>query len=177
MRNHKAVCYDLDSTMFDVFHREHLAPEGALRADVDNWIDYSKACVGDTPVAGVMKSAKMFKKAGYNIFFVSGRNFEAYDETIAVIEANDIPWDSIRLHKSDDLRHNGEYKVQAIRDYIELGYEIELFFEDHVSVCEMIERETGVPCISVNPRYNDGVGVSLNLNQYPASELVASSAR
>lgn len=157
--------------MFDVQHREHLAPDGPNRGDVENWIAYSKGCVGDTVVAGVAQSARLFHAAGYRIHFVSGRNVEALEETIFVLRLNDVPFDEVRLHRADDLRHNGEYKSEYINSLRERDLEPVLMFEDHVTVCEMIEERTGVSCITIRPRYDDTIGVSFNLNQHP--ELVA----
>jgi glutaredoxin len=156
--------------MFDVQHREHLAPSGADREDVDNWIEYSQACVDDSLVKGVAKTAWMFHVEGYLIHFVSGRNEEAMKQTQETLIKHGVHFDEIRLHKADDLRHNGEYKAEYINQLKERGFEPVLMFEDHVEVCEMIEALTGVPCVTVKPRYVDSVGVSFNLNQH---ELVS----
>jgi hypothetical protein len=171
MNSLKVVCYDLDSTLFDVRHREGLAPDGPNRGDVDNWIAYSKGCIDDTVVEGVAQSARMFHAAGYRIHIVSGRNVEAYEETLEILKRSNIPVDEIRLHSADDLRHNGEYKALYINELKARGFTPELMFEDHIAVCEMIEERTGVPCITVRPRYEDNVGVSFNLNQH--AELVS----
>ncbi len=169
--SNKVVLYDLDSTMFNVEHREHLAPAGTDREDVNNWIAYSKGCISDTVVEGVAQSARMYHEAGYRIHIVSGRNEEAREETILVMALNNVPWDEIRLHAASDLRHNGEYKSLYINELKGRGFEPVLMYEDHVSVCEMIEERTEVPCITVRPRYDDQVGVSFNLSEYP--ELAA----
>lgn len=161
------VCYDLDSTLFDVRHRESLAPADQDRADVNNWIKYSKACINDTVVEGVAASARLYSDLGMLIHIVSGRNEEALWETEVVLRHNNIPWDEIRLHSAKDLRHNGEYKAQYINSLKDRGLVPVLMFEDHATVCEMIEERTGVPCITVRPRYEDNVGVSFNLNEYP----------
>lgn len=162
------VACDLDSTIANTQHREHLAPPGALRADVDNWIAYSQACIGDPVIAGVAELIRILHfAAGYDIHFVSGRNEEALPQTIEWLEKNDIPWAEIRLHAADDLRHNGEYKAQYIKGLIAEGRDVKLMLEDHIEVCEVIEELTGVPCITVRPRYDDNVGVSFNLSQHP----------
>lgn len=160
------ICYDLDSTLFDVSHREHLAPEGENRSAVENWIAYSKGCIADNPVEGVAESARLFSEAGHRIHIVSGRNVEAYEETVFVLNLHGIPFDEIRLHRADDLRHNGEYKAAYINQLFEHGYQPILMFEDHVEVCEIIEEQTGVPCVTVRPRYQDNIGVSFNLGQH-----------
>lgn len=165
--DHLAICYDLDSTLFNVEHRAHLAPEGLDKADNANWIPYSKACVDDEAVEGVAASARLYHAAGFYIYILSGRNIEALDQTILALRLNNIPWDAIRLHRDSDLRHNGEYKVKALNDLKDSGITPVLMFEDHQSVCEAIEKEAGVPCVTVAPRYKDEIGVSFNLNEYP----------
>lgn len=163
----KVIVCDLDSTLANTLHREHLAPEADLRADVENWIPYSKACINDTVIAGVRQALNLYAAAGYLIVFVSGRNEEALEETKQWLFDNKVSCDGIRLHKATDLRHNGEYKANFINELKENGFEPVLMFEDHVSVCEMIEERTGVPCVTVRPRYEDNVGVSFNLSEYP----------
>lgn len=165
----RVICYDLDSTLFDVHHREHLAPPEEDRGPAENWIEYSKGCINDTVVEGVAESARLFSEAGYRIAIVSGRNVEAREETISVLKRYNVPWDILRLQTSTDIRHNGEYKVQFIQELFDQGLHVSLMFEDHISVCEVIESRTGVPCITVRPRYEDGVGVSFN----QASEVTA----
>lgn len=164
------ILYDLDSTLFNVQHREHLSPVGPNRADTQMWVDYSKGCINDTVVEGVAQSARLFKRAGHLIYVVSGRNIEAYQETVDVMAKYNVPWDVIRLHHDDDLRHNGEFKSGYINELKAAGLEPVLMFEDHIEVCEMIEELTGVPCLTVRPRYEDKIGVSFNLGQH--AELV-----
>lgn len=161
----KVISYDLDSTMFNVQHREHLAPEEHLKGALENWIPYSKGCVDDTVVEGIAESARLFKAAGYRIHIVSGRNVEAYDETVWSLNTNDIPYDEIRLHTSDDPRHNGEYKAAYLNSLRDRGLTPMLMFEDHEAVCAIIETQAHVPCITVRPRYEDNIGVSFNLNE------------
>lgn len=166
-KKQQVIVCDLDSTLANTYHREHLAPEMHLREPVENWIPYSKACIDDTVIEGVKRALNLYAEAGMLIHFVSGRNIEALAETIQWLDANEIHWDFVRLHRHDDLRHNGEYKSAYINSLREDGFEPVLMFEDHVSVCEMIEERTGVPCVTVRPRYEDSVGVSFNLSEYP----------
>lgn len=161
----KVVACDLDSTVADTQHREHLAPPADQKANVNNWIPYSMACVDDTPIPGVVAALRSLKEAGHRIFFVSGRNIEAMEATQEWLIKHDIPFDHIRLHRENDLRHNGEYKAQVINSWKNNGFDVRLMLEDHISVCEIIEEKTGVPCLTVRPRYDDKVGVSFNLNQ------------
>lgn len=165
------VLSDLDSTLANVHHREHLAPKSeAERDELKSWIPYSKGCVDDTVVSGVLRALLLHKRGGALIGYVSGRNEEAISETISWLEEVGAPVDLIRLHGENDPRDNADHKVASIKNLQALGYDVALMYEDHVSVCEIIERETGVPCVTVRPRYNDGVGVSFNLARAAATE-------
>jgi hypothetical protein len=156
------VLYDLDSTISNTLHREHLAP-AENREALESWIEYSKACINDPVIEGVAASARLYQRLGAAVGFVSGRNEEARDETIAWLERHSIHPDLLKLHDENDPRHNGEHKAKFVKELQAKGWTVELFFEDHISVCEYIEAETSVPCVTVRPRYEDNVGVSFNL--------------
>lgn len=161
----KVILSDLDSTISHVHHREHLAP-ATDRELLESWIDYSRACIDDEVIEGVAQALRLYREAGYSIGFVSGRNVEAEEETKQWLTKNNIPFDFVRLHTPEDPRHNAEHKVKYIESLQSYGFEVVLMFEDHVSVCQEITEKTGVPCVTVKPHYDDGVGVSFNLSQY-----------
>lgn len=154
----KVVLVDLDSTLYNTKHRDHLAPED--REDTQNWVPYSMACFGDTVVESVKTVVNMLAK-DHLIFIVSGRNNEAYAQTVYRLLEDDVTHDIIRLHTQHDLRNNAEFKVAYLHKLQSLGYEVVLFIEDQVSVAEAIE-EAGVPVLVVNPRYEDKIGVAFN---------------
>lgn len=163
----RIVVCDLDSTIAHTQHREGLAPpDGPERVDVQNWIPYSMACKDDPVIEGVAELLRILHyAAGYDIFFVSGRNAEALLETVDWLNGNDIPWAEVRLHTAQDLRHNGEYKAEYIKSLQDEGRKVMLMLDDQIDVCRIIEERTGVKCITVRPWYEDKVGVSFNLGQ------------
>lgn len=160
------IVTDLDSTLYDVQHREGLAPL-TDRDLLESWIGYSKGCVDDTVVPGVAKALQLLAQAGHRIHVVSGRNVEAYDETLNRLQDDFIPVDEIRLHGASDPRHNAEFKIQYINSLFDRALQPILMFEDHQTVGEAIYRATGVPVVSIRPWYTDNVGVSFNLGQHP----------
>lgn len=155
----KIVISDLDSTLADTRHRAPLAHTGPSSSHED-WIDYSKACIADPPIKGSIAALKLLSKL-YPIYLVSGRNVEAEAETIFWLEMNDVPWTSLRMRSTNDIQHNGEYKVAYLQMLRKQGHDPVLMLEDHVGVAEMVEA-IGVPVLSVNPRYEDTVGVRFN---------------
>ena len=100
--------------------------------------------------------------AQYPLFFVSGRNVEAYTETAEWLKRFEIPVSGLRLRGESDPLHNGEYKVAHIHHLRNIGYEPILMLEDHVSVSKLIQEKTGVKVLTVKPWYEDTVGVNMN---------------
>lgn len=156
------IACDLDSTLCDTKHREYLAPSGEYRESTYSWVDYSLACRDDGLIEGVARALNLFYELGYQIHFVSGRNEEARGATVDWLQRHGVKFHALRLHDHTDVRHNAQYKVGYLKSLQARGYDVRLMFEDHISVCELIEKETSIPCITVKPRYEDHVGVSFN---------------
>ena len=155
----KVVLLDLDCTVADTRHRAHLAPED--KTNTQNWINYSKACVEDIPLAGPIRTVQLLSEQ-YPIFVVSGRNTEARAETLSWMIVHKVPFTRMRLHNRYDIRHNGEYKAAYVRELRAQGYDPILMLEDHEEVSRLVEAE-GVPVLTVNPRFTDTIGVSFNV--------------
>lgn len=154
------VVTDLDGTVYNTQHREYLAPLEKFTGS--NWIEYCKACKGDTPVAGMVAALQIHANNGLPIFLVSGRREEARAETIWRLNEDSVPFFELRLHSDNDIRHNGEYKVDYIEQLKARGYNPVLMYEDIVTVAQMIETQTGVPVVTIKPHYEDLITVSLN---------------
>lgn len=152
------VLSDLDSTLADTRGREKFAAIGGSHED---WIAYSKACIDDAPITGTIAALRLYADAGYPIFLVSGRNIEAEKETRTWLAIHEVPFHHLRLRKSGDIQHNGQYKAAYVRELRDRGFNPVLMFEDHVGVSELIEAES-VPVVTVNPRYEDAIGVNFN---------------
>lgn len=154
------ILSDLDSSLADTRGRAHLASKDATLGHM-GWVEYSKACVTDAPIAGAIATLQLLASSGYPIFLVSGRNIEAEAETRQWLDANNVPFDRLRLRRREDIQHNGEYKVAYVRELRREGLNPVLMLEDHIGVSEMVEAE-GVPVLTVNPRYDDPVGINFN---------------
>jgi hypothetical protein len=152
------VLSDLDSTLADVQHRAHLARLDSQHPN--DWIKYSLACINDTPMAGPVRTLQMLAET-FPIYLVSGRNIEAQDATEEWLNLVGVPYEELRLHRSTDDMHNGRYKVGYIQELRSRGYNPMLMLEDHLAVAAMVEA-VGVPVLSVNPRYDDTIGVAFN---------------
>jgi hypothetical protein len=166
MSKHIVLC-DLDSTLSNTSKREHLAVTSANHAD---WVAYSKACIDDEPIAGVLAAIRGLAKI-YPIYIVSGRNEEAYWETVEWLSNNGITPYGLRLRRANDIGHNGYYKVEHIQELQRRGLQPIMMFEDHEGVADMVEKMTGVPVVRVRPPYTDNVGVRFNQVEESPTEV------
>jgi hypothetical protein len=149
MRN--VVCWDLDSTLADTVHRQHMVD--AVRAGGEGaptWDDYSLQCMNDDPIDGSVALLRLLYPY-YLQHIVSGRGEIAHDLTQVWLGRHSIPVDHVELRKGDT--DNALFKIRYIRHLQATGYRVALFCEDHGPAGEEIEEATGVPVLGVNPFY------------------------
>lgn len=148
------ILSDLDSTLCNTQHRFHLSP--IKDPENGSWLKFSMACYDDPPIEGTLALLKILS-LNYPLYFVSHRDVEAYQNTVAWFDLHELPFESIRLSRPSDSRHNGEYKVAYINQLREEGLNPVIMFEDYPDVAQMITAQTGVPTLCVNPMYEDSV--------------------
>jgi hypothetical protein len=147
--NELIVC-DLDGTLADNRHRKHLVPEqGELR----DWTPYSKACVDDTPINGVISLINMLWNH-YGIFLLSNRESSAMDETRWWLSRHKVMYDFIQLREPGDVEGSSEYKVKAIDSLRDDGYTVNLLIDDLPATFTQVSA-AGTPVVCVNPLYSD----------------------
>jgi hypothetical protein len=149
MTDWEVVGWDLDSTVFDTFHRQHMIPE--IKAGRRTWEDYSAACTGDTPVPGVIETMNLMR--GVVHIGISGRSQSALDLTWEVIHRCGIPLSGLTLREDGSSQPNAEFKVEKIRELESKGHRFHLFVEDWPPVAEYIRKNTLVPVLVLNPCY------------------------
>lgn len=147
------VLWDLDSTLANTAHRQHMVPAiKEYRKDGPTWVDYSMACVDDTPVEGAATLVRLLW-GRIKQFGVSGRNASAEQLTQQWLDRHDIPLDDLYLRDDGDHTPNGKYKVRVINQIRASGLEVVLFVEDWKETGEYIQAETGVPVLLVQGDY------------------------
>lgn len=146
-----AVLFDLDNTISDATHRTHLLPP--LNPE-STWEAYSGACGDDLPIKGTL-AAMSLHYPHHQVHIISGRSSSVLDMTQAWLEKYDAQYDVLRLRQPSDVRHatgamaNAMFKVDYIRQLRMYDIEVLLHHEDWPEVAEIIEKETGVPVITV----------------------------
>lgn len=150
----KAVVYDLDSTIADTAHRQHLLPK-KWTGEREDWVKYCMGCSGDTPLTGTVKRMVM-DWPHYQIHICTGRMNEARQLTERWLFENAIPYDFLCMRTIDitEKTSNAQYKINYVQGLINAGTEVVLFYEDTSHIAAKIA--TVVPVLGINPFYLDG---------------------
>lgn len=143
----KCYIFDLDGTLADDQHRHHHITQ---RSD---WDAYYAACPDDKPIHHIVEIAKALYKAGFKIAIVTGRSAAVREATVAWLIAHGILFDELVMRQKGDRRKNSEYKLATVTTLREMGYDIQMVFED-LRPAVKAYREIGIPCAQVaDPAY------------------------
>lgn len=147
---HGLVGWDLDSTVFDTLHRQHMIP--LIKQKKCTWDEYALACVNDTVLPGRVEMMRAFHDAGLGNVAVSGRSDVAREQTWEVIHRLEVPLDMVCLRKPGDYRGNGVQKASALLELNDF-LPVKLFFEDWREAGEIITKATGIPVVILDACY------------------------
>lgn len=148
------VGWDLDSTVFDTQHRQHMVPE--IKAGNGTWEEYSLACTGDTPILASLVAMRVMRQSSH--VAISARYMCAFDATWNVVREHSVPLEEIYLRPDGDNTDNGVFKVAKLRQLEAMGYHFRLFVEDWPETAAYIRQHTGIPVLVVNPCYPEKPG-------------------
>ena len=83
MRHKNIYVVDLDGTMYDNSHRQHLVPED--RNDTDAWTAFNCACADDVVRPAIRNLVMALLNAGEEVRFLTGRGMVAQEPTVACL--------------------------------------------------------------------------------------------
>ncbi len=147
LRGRRVVCFDLDSTICDTRHRQHMILPGERRGETD-WVAYSLACSDDAPVPGVVGLARLLS-ANHRIVLVSSRDERARELSERWLARHGVPYDELLLGGADGSPSDlVELKLHHLRGLAEAGAKVELLVDDLRSVAGPA-AELGVPVLTV----------------------------
>lgn len=130
---------DLDFTITDPTHRLAKMPTENLDK-VESWIEYNKACGGDSPIYDVIRVINALSDNGHLIYILTGRSSHAYIETVEWLIANDVCFDKIFMRGRNDSRKDYHIKLEVIKSFDK--DEVVGVFEDNPEVIKVL-RENG----------------------------------
>lgn len=128
-----AIIVDLDNTLCDTRHREHIVSGGSPH----DWDSYSLACGNDACiewVADVVRGWKMMNPDGV-VIILSGRNTSAMQITRGWLNDRHVPGDELILRKPEETGPNPEYKAAHAQRLLEF-YDIQFVIDDHPGVLQ-----------------------------------------
>jgi predicted secreted acid phosphatase len=145
-----AITVDLDSTIADTRQRRHVL-DGRPKREPADWVAYSMACSSDVLIESTARIVRTFAET-HQVFFVSGRNEEARDLTVAWLAKHDIPYDALYLKPVGwEWASQGEYKLDTIRALeAEHRVKVVLHLDDWLDVTAHLEAH-GIPALHVVP--------------------------
>jgi hypothetical protein len=105
----------------------------------------------NTPVA---ETLKLFKKAGYRIIFITGRETKYKPQTIEFIKKN-LFWENeidfdLYMRNDGDRRKDAIFKHEIFDKYINPKYKVLFALEDRNQMVDMYRNELGISCWQVN---------------------------
>lgn len=155
----QVMSFDLDSTVWDTQHRIGLIKENRKDMTEQDWVNYSLACVDDTPgpawdLLMAVQHIDVYSHMG--TIFVTRRDNAAREATEKKFAEHEIFYDALLMLKdefSNEERSQPAWKVRAILDYQErTGNEVCLHVDDNAAVVEAC-KAAGIPAMRVCPNY------------------------
>lgn len=131
----KAIICDLDGTLALMNGR---SPFDASKCDED---------LLNEPVANVLKN---YKKLGYQVLLVSGREDKFKAPTLRFLENHAIAFDDLIMRKSSDSRKDSIIKTEIYNRFIKDRYFVEFVLDDRNQVVDTWRKDLKLPCFQVN---------------------------
>lgn len=149
----KIVVVDLDGTLCNSAHREHLAKAG-------QWDEFHALLMEDQPwqdVAGLLKMFEYMEGERLDAPFVvalTGRNEKYRTPTINWLARHDLSIDALLMRPDDDYRSDHELKPQLLNEFLSTMQwdkgKVMFILEDRDKVVEAW-RDRGFTCFQVRP--------------------------
>ncbi len=130
----KALICDLDGTLALMNGRN---PFDASRCDED---------LLNNPVANVLIN---YKKLGYKIILLSGREDKYQEPTLKFLENHKIEFDALLMRKTADSRKDSIIKKEIFDAEIRDKFFVEFVLDDRNQVVDMWRNELQLPCFQV----------------------------
>ncbi len=148
-RRRPTVCVDLDSTLADTRHRQHMIRPADDPVPMD-WRAYSLACADDAPIEGPITLLRLLAPA-CRIVILSARDEAARSLTERWLREHEVPYDRLILHRTGiDDPDMGTFKAEQIRRLRGEGADVVLMVEDAPLVAASMRR-VGVATLLVRP--------------------------
>lgn len=132
----KAIISDIDGTVADLT---------GLRSPYD----YTKVLV-DRPRQAVIDAVKMYRDAGHQLIFMSGREASCYDDTVTWLDKFVGGPYSLFMRPTGDGRQDRIIKGELFDKYVRNAFNVSVVFDDRDQVVGLWRLELLLNCFQVN---------------------------
>lgn len=140
---------DLDGTMADNTHRQHLLPTGEGN-HTSEWVTFNMACGQDAVIECTRDVFYALLRFAKKVAVVTGRSEVARIPTEHWLMLNAIPYDELIMRPDDDHRKAVYYKRDVFK---KLGIGAgDFVFEDDPTIIEMVKTEFNCGMFIVNSK-------------------------
>lgn len=151
MIDSRAVIFDLDGTLADDTHRQHLiceAPDFKRLLPNPQWEEYFFLCGSDSPIIPMVRLCKLYFWSGYEVLIWTGRSELVHEHTVEWLKRHKIYYDSLKMRSLDDkVTPNWKLKLGWYKQ-LEEDLIVECAFDDCNKITKMW-RDVGVHCCQV----------------------------
>lgn len=136
-----AIIVDLDGTLCDTKHRQHLVEK-------KKWDEFYEALVDDRPHDWCERLVQAMGEKGYEIVFVSGRPEKYRTATLDWFDRvdSDFRCYPLFMRKDGDFRQDAIIKEEIYREHIEPQFDVQFCVDDRKQVVDMW-RSIGLTCL------------------------------
>jgi hypothetical protein len=138
------ILVDLDGTLADTRHRDHLIKKDAREQD---WVAYSMESGNDKPIIGNIRLLDEFP-IGWRIVILTGRHDQARRITLHWLYRNRVRYDDLIMRISGDVSDSVVFKLKAVKKLRQEGCDITLSIDDYEPNIDALEA-IGIPGVLV----------------------------
>lgn len=135
----KALIVDIDGTLANTDHREHLAK-------TKNWPGFFAAGKDDPPITEIIDLVSRY--ADHKIILCTGRPENYRILTVEWLAKHEIPYEKLYMRLDNDFRSDAIIKETIYRQKIEPYYKISFVLDDRKKVV-LMWRKIGLRCLQV----------------------------
>ena len=136
------VICDIDGTLSDARHREHL-----IAPPKPDWDAFFEMCDGDKVIGTVQRFVHAVWMSGARIVLLTGRPERVRLKTAIWLNDNGIPYEKLLMRKDGDYGHDHVVKREMLVQHLKVALypsEEAIAVDNSEPVCKMF-RELGIP--------------------------------
>lgn len=138
--------FDLDGTLCDTSHRDHLV-QGKDR----DWDRFNALCPLDPPRPAEVALARSWLKAGNQLAILTGRTAGYWEVTRHWLYDHGIHYHMLGMRPNGDFRPSEVFKREWYEDFVKLVGEQALFTVEDRDKMVKFWRDLGVTCFQCQP--------------------------